>query len=383
VIWDVIVAGVGAMGSATLAELAARGARVLGLDRSSIPNEEGSSHGVNRIIRLAYMEDPRYVPLLRRAYARWRELEARLGETIMVTTGGVDAGDPDSATVSGSLAACREHGIDHELLDAEALGRRFPGFRLAGHMVAVYQADAGFVLSERAIAGHAFLALEQGAELHGHEPVTAWDVDDGLVRVRTARADYRARRLVISAGAWVGRLAPFLDRVIVPERQVLRWCQPLRPERYAVGSFPVFILEAPEGRRFYGFPPYGIPGLKLGLYHHRGEVVDPDTMDRHRIDPEDERLLREAVTRYLPDADGPTLTMRTCLFTNTPDEHFIIDSVPGLPQVIVASPCSGHGFKFASVIGEVVADLALDGGSPFDLTMFRIDRFGGGSQPMS
>jgi sarcosine oxidase len=374
--YDVIVAGVGGMGSATAAELAARGARVLGLERASIPNEGGSSHGVNRIIRLAYMEDPAYVPLLRRAYERWRTLEARLGEPILVVTGGVDVGLPDSGAVSGSLASCRLHDLRHELLDAAALMARFPGFRVPTDFCAVYQPDGGFVLSERAIAGYARLALDDGAELHGYEPIVAWRPEGDGVVVETTRDRYRARRLVVSAGAWVGKVLPVLGNVCRPERQALMWTQTLRPERYRVGAFPIFILDAPEGR-FYGFPEYGIPGFKLGRYHHRDEHVDPDDWDRARIEPQDEAVLRDATSRYFPDADGPVLTLKTCLFTNTPDEHFIIDRLPALPQVIVVSPCSGHGFKFASVVGEIAADLALEGGSRHAIEMFRLDRFQG------
>jgi sarcosine oxidase len=371
---DVIVVGVGGMGSATVAELAARGARVLGLERGSIPNDEGSSHGVNRIIRLAYMEDPRYVPLLRRAYERWRALEARAGEPILVTTGGVDAGLPDSDTVQGSLEACHVHDLPHEVLDPAQLMARFPGFRVPADFQAVYQPDGGFVLSERAIAAHARLALADGAEIHGHEGVLDWQPEGDGVVVRTERATYRARRLVVSAGAWVDRLLPQLADMAVPERQVLMWSATRRPERFAVGAFPVFILEAPEGR-FYGFPEYAIPGFKLGLYHHRGQVVDPDDVTRLRIEPADEALLRAGTSRYFPDADGPALTLKACLFTNTPDEHFIIDRLPDAPQVTVVSPCSGHGYKFASVVGEIAADLAMDGGTRHDIDMFRIDRF--------
>ena len=373
--YDAIVAGVGAMGSAALAELAGRGARVLGLERSSIPNDEGSSHGVNRIIRLAYAEDPRYVPFLRLAYERWRRLEARLGERLLVVTGGLDAGRPDSDTVTGSLASCREHGLEHELLGADEVMRRYSGFSLTPDIVAVHQPDAGFVMSERAIAGFAATALEAGAELHGHEAVLDWRPEGEGVVVRTAAGTYRARRLIISVGAWVADLVPALRGLAVPERQVLLWCQPRRPERYAVGAFPVFILEVPEGR-YYGFPVHGIPGFKIGRYHHRGEVVDPDAWERGAVSPADEAMLRACTSRYFPHADGPTLSLKTCLFTNTPDEHFVIDRYPGLPQVVVASPCSGHGFKFASAIGVVAADLALDGGTELDLTMFRIDRFG-------
>ena len=372
--YDVIVAGVGGMGSATLAELAARGARVLGLERASIPNDGGSSHGVNRIIRLAYMEDPAYVPLLRRAYERWRALEQQAGELILVITGGVDVGLPDSQTVRGALESCHRHDLEHEVLEADELMGRFPGFRVPRTFQAVFQPEGGFVLSERAIAAHARLALANGADLRGHEAVLGWWPEGDGVAVRTERDLYRARRLVISAGAWAARLLPTLAGLAVPERQILMWSRTLRPEHFAVGAFPVFILDVPEGR-FYGFPEYGIPGFKVGLYHHRGQVVDPDAWDRAHLEPEDEAALRAGTSRYFPDADGPALTLKACLFTNTPDEHFIIDMLPGNNDVIVASPCSGHGYKFASVVGEILADLATGGQSRFDLSMFSLGRF--------
>ena len=362
------------MGSAAVAELAARGRRVLGLERSGVPTETGSSGGVTRIIRLAYNEDPRYVPLVRHAYERWHALGDRVGERLLITTGGLDAGRFDSVMVQGALAACRQHDIPYQLLEAPQVRARFPGFTLPDGMVGVYQADAGFVLSERAIAAYAMTAIDDGAEIHGHEPVVDWEPEGDGVVVRTARSEYRARRLVLSAGAWMSRLAAPLRGLAVPERQVLLWTQPLRPEWYRVGAFPVFILDD-DGTEWYGFPSYGIPGVKFGRYHHRGEVIDPDHLDRDAVDAEDERLLRDGLARYFPDANGPLLSWKTCIFTNTPDEHFIIDRYPGLPQVILASPCSGHGFKFASVIGEILADLAMDRDPAFDLSMFRIDRF--------
>ena len=371
--YDVIVAGVGGMGSATLAELAARGARVLGLERASIPNDGGSSHGVNRIIRLAYMEDPAYVPLLRRAYERWRALEQQAGELILVITGGVDVGLPDSETVRGALESCHRHDLEHEVLEADELMGRFPGFRVPRTFQAVFQPEGGFVLSERAIAAHARLALADGADLRGHEAVLGWWPEGDGVAVRTERDLYRARRLVISAGAWAARLLPTLAGLAVPERQILMWSRTLRPEHFAVGAFPVFILDVPEGR-FYGFPEYGIPGFKVGLYHHRGQVVDPDAWDRTHLEPEDEAALRAGTSRYFPDADGPALTLKACLFTNTPDEHFIIDRHPHAPEVLVVSPCSGHGFKFCSVVGEIVADLVVRHTTDHDIRAFRLAR---------
>lgn len=373
--FDAIVVGCGAMGSAACYHLARRGKRVLGLERFGIPNEEGSSHGFTRIIRLAYYESPDYVALLRRAYTLWRELETVAGERLLVQTGSIDCGAPDNWIFAGSVRSCVEHDLPHEVLDGHALTQRFPGVRFPSDMVACYQPDGGFLLPERCIVAHANAAMALGAELHGHEPVVGWDVTSDGVRVRTERGEYRAERLVLAAGAWMRELVPALDSLAVPERQVLAWFQPRRPELYQPPRFPVFNAEREEGR-FYGFPVHGIPGFKIGMYHHRHEQGRPDEL-RGAPTAADEAPLRTFTERYFPDAGGPTLSLRTCLFTNTPDEHFIVDTHPELPEVIVASPCSGHGFKFASVIGEVLAELAADGASRQRIGLFRLDRLTG------
>ena len=202
----------------------------------------------------------------------------------------------------------------------------------------------------------------------------SWDLDGDGVIVRTEAADYHARRLIVSAGAWLGTLIDSLAPLAVPERQVLLWAATERRASFTPDAMPIFILDVEEGL-FYGFPEYGIPGLKIGAMHHRRQVVDPEAWDRSVIEPEDEPMLRAALSRYLPKANGPTLSLKTCMFTNTPDEHFIIDTLPGASQVVVVSPCSGHGFKFSTVIGQIAADLALDGGTEHDIEMFRIDRF--------
>jgi sarcosine oxidase len=376
--YDVIVIGVGGMGSATAYHLSARGASVLGLEQFSIGHGLGSSHGVTRIIRLAYAEGSAYVPMLRRAYRLWRQIERTAGEQLLYVTGGVDAGPEDGAIIAGSVRSCREHRLKHELIDADELHRRFPGYRLPKNLVAVYQPDAGFVLSERAIVAYVCAAQARGAEIHGHERVRSWEERRGLVFVQTTRNTYQARRLVITAGPWASKVVPSLrrQRLAVPERQVMIWTQPKRPARFQVGTFPIFNMEAREGSRmarYYGFPVFGVPGFKLGKYHHLKEAVDPDRMDRE-CHPRDEFVLRSAIRRYFPDADGPTLSMKTCLFTNSPDEHFVIGPHPAYSRVVVAAGFSGHGFKFASVVGEVLADLALDGASTrFDLEMFALD----------
>jgi sarcosine oxidase len=370
--FDTIVIGVGAMGSAALWQLARRGQAVLGLERFDLGHAMGSSHGLNRIIRLAYFEHPNYVPLLRRAYEIWRETEQLAGEQLLFVTGGLDAGHPEGRVVTGSLRACREHGLTHEVLTSAELTRRFPGYRLPADYVAVYQPDAGFVASERAIMAHATLAIAAGAEIHAREKVLALEPKGGRVVVVTDRARYEAGHVIVSAGAWIADLIPDLAGKAVPERQVLGWFQPKKPELFTPAVFPVSVLLSDIGH-FYQFPCWGIPGFKIGLYNHLHEHGHADHLSREAT-AADEEVLRRAVRAFFPEADGPTLRLAVCLFTNTPDEHFVIDWLPAHPEIVVASPCSGHGFKFASVIGEILADLAITGSSRMDLSLFRYQR---------
>jgi sarcosine oxidase len=375
-LYDVIVVGAGAMGSATAYHLAKRGCRVLVIEQFDLAHDRGSSHGGNRIIRLAYAEDPRYVPLLRRAYELWRELERVCGDDLLFITGGIDAGPENGAIVQGSLQSCREHRLPYEQLDAAELHRRFPGYEFPKGMIGVYQPDAGFVLAERSVLAHIAAAQALGAEVHGREKILRWDVTRGKVRVETDRGSYRAKKLVITAGAWSSKLVEPLAKLAVPERQVLLWTQPLHPERFQPAAFRVFNIEDIHGEnRYYGTPIHGIPGFKFGKYHHLGQSVNPDRMDREP-NADDERVLRAAIRRCFPDANGATLAMKTCLFTNSPDGNFILDLHPGFPQVSMAAGFSGHGFKFAPVIGEIMADLALHGTcTRFELDLFRLDRF--------
>jgi len=367
--WDAIVVGVGGMGSAALYHLARRGKRVLGLERFGVPNELGSSHGLTRIIRLAYYEHVAYVPLLRRAYELWGGLEAEAGERLLHVTGSIDAGPPDQLVFSGSLRSCEEHGLPHELLDPAEVARRFPAYRLDPSHLAVLQPDGGFLLPERCIAAHAQLS---GAELRTGERVLGWEPVGEGVRVRTERGEVEAERLVLTAGAWMGELAGL---PVVAERQVLAWLEPSRPELFEPDRFPVFNLQVDEEERYYGFPAFEIPGFKLGRYHHLREGGPPDELDREPHQ-EDERVLREFAARYFPDGAGPALTLKTCLFENSPDEHFLLDRLPDAPQVVVGGGFSGHGFKFCSVVGEILADLALDGDTRHEIGFLRLARLG-------
>jgi len=375
--FNTIVIGVGGMGSAVCYELAKRGKRVLGIEQFDIPNDMGSSHGYTRIIRLAYYEHPSYVMLLRRAYELWAQIEARTGKQVYVKTGSIDAGPADSWVFKGSLQSCVEHDLDHEVLSGMEMNARFPGYNMPHDILGVFQPEGGFILPETATVAFVQAAHALGAEIHGREEVLEWQpLSNGEgVRVVTDRAEYEADSLVITSGAWNSNLLPFLRGYAVPERQVLAWLQPDRPELFTPERFPVFNLLVPEGR-FYGFPVHTVPGFKFGKYHHFEEVVEPYGYDREP-DVEDEEVLREFASRYFPEGAGPTMTLKACMFTNSPDKHFIIDLHPEYPQVSFAAGFSGHGYKFASVIGEVMADLAERRESRHNISLFNVARLTG------
>jgi sarcosine oxidase len=369
--YDVIVVGVGGMGSAALYHLARRGKRVLGLERFDIPHELGSSHGVTRIIRLAYFEDPAYVPLLRRSYELWRELEVEAEEQLLYVTGTVEAGE---RIYEGSLRSCRAHDLPHEELDGREVARRYPAYRFPPDLPMLYQPDAGFVLPERSIVAHVQGALARGAVVRARERVLGWDETENGVRVETERDVFEGEQLVVTAGAWAQEVAHLPPGLVVAQRQVLAWFQPLRPELFSPSAFPVFNIEVAAGH-FYGFPVFGVPGFKLGRYYHLDERGDPGTLSRE-IKPDDEPVLRTFTDDYFPDGAGPTLALKTCLFELSPDEHFLIGRHADAGSVVVAAGFSGHGFKFCSVVGEIVADLVLDGATTHDIELFRLDRFG-------
>jgi len=371
-IYDAIVIGAGGLGSAAVFHLATRGARVLALEQFEVPHTRGSSHGHTRIIRLAYWEHSAYVPLLQRAFALWRDLEGVAGESLLVTTGSIDAGPRGSRPIAGALDACRQFDLRHEQLDSGTLGRRFPGYRLPDSLVSVFQPDGGFLRPERCVSAHVNAARDRGAVVRTNERVVSWDVASDSVVVRTKAATYSARRLVVTAGPWAGGVVQTLQPLLSVERQVVMWTTPPRPERFTPDGFPVFYLHDDEGS-FYGVPMVDGRGFKIGKYHHRRQIVDPDTVDRV-CSADDEAVLRGAIRRYFPDADGPAAALETCLFTNTADEHFVIDVLPDVPAVTIAAGFSGHGFKFCSVVGEILADLALDGGTRHDISLFGLDR---------
>lgn len=364
---DVIVAGLGAHGSAAAYHLAKRGKSVLGFDRFARGHTLGSFGGLSRIIRLSYYEHPSYVPLLKRAWDLWRELERDSGEALLTQTGGLYLGPPDGNLVRGSIASARAHDLAHELLDRAELERRYPVFDIAPDWVGLLDEQAGWLAPERAVEAHLRLAEGYGATLRFSEPVEHWELDADGVRVTTTQATYRARRLVITAGAWLSRLLPRLAPHLWVERNVLFWFEP-RAEHEAFAKLPVYIVEDID-RLYYGFPYDPANGLKLAGLHF-GDRVDPDTVDREPKTSDEERV-RSWVRRRMPLADGERRRAQVCLYTNSPDGHFLIDREG---PVTYASACSGHGFKFASAMGEILADLAVSGRTSFDISFLSPER---------
>ncbi len=371
-VYDAAVLGLGAMGSAAACHLARRGATVLGIDQFSPPHSQGSSHGETRVIREAYFEHPSYVPLVQRAYELWTELEQATGETLYLKTGGVMLGCKESTVVSGALQSAQQHSLPHELLDAAGVRARFPGLNPNSDMYGVLEPRAGILFPEKCVSAHLAMAAKSGAHLRLNEAVQDWSLSGGEVTILTATNQYHARKLIVSAGAWVGDLFPHLKAHFSVERQVLLWFKALDGSVFTPDRFPIHLWEYERDKMFYGFPDLG-GGVKVAL-HHQGDQTTHRSVDR-KVTLADIDSMRGLLMRFLPRAHGEFLRGAVCLYTNTPDGHFILDFHPDTDRVILASPCSGHGFKFASAIGEVLADLVTRGGSSRDLSLFRVGRF--------
>lgn len=370
--YDVGIVGLGAMGSLTALELARRGKRVLGFDRFRPPHAFGSSHGKSRIIREAYFEHPQYVPFVRRAYEQWALLERDSGRTLLIPTGGIMIGPPEGVLVAGARRSAAEHGLECEVLTAREVRSRFPAFTPADHEVGLFEPRAGILLPEACIESAIALAVEAGAELHFDEPVIEWQGAETLA-VTTARGRYEVRRLIVAAGAWMAAGIAQIRLPLTLARQPLFWFDPIG-DRSGVepGRMPIFMWEWAAGRYFYGFPDMG-DGVKVAI-HHEGEPTTADAV-RRELAAEETDLLRSIMADRTPVLNGPLRTAAVCLYTNTPDGDFVIDRHPEDRRVILASPCSGHGFKFAPAIAEVLSDLALDREPVLDLTPFALTRF--------
>ncbi|MBI1175894.1 N-methyl-L-tryptophan oxidase [bacterium] len=371
-IFDTIVIGAGAMGSAAAWRLAAGGQKVLVLDRFKPPHGFGSTHGETRVIREAYFEHPAYVPLVQRAYELWRELEEQSGRRLLQTTGGLMIGRPDGVVFSGAKRSAEEHRLPFEILEAAEVTRRFPALHVPTEMKAVFEPRAGILFVEHCVTACLDRASNVGAQFYFNETVRSWHADETGVSVRTELGRYHGANLIISAGAWLGQLVPELNSRLRIERQVLHWFDALdhedliQPER-----LPVHLVEYEPGRYFYALPNVG-SGLKAAL-HHQGETTTADEVCRD-VSVSEQQAMGDLVHRHLSCLSISPSRSVTCLYTNTPDEHFLIDRHPAHRNVLIVSPCSGHGFKFASAIGDVVARLVLGKPAAFDLSLFSIDR---------
>ena len=366
--FDVIVVGLGAMGSAALYHLARRGARVAGFDTYTPPHALGSSHGETRMIREAYYEDTRYVPLLQRAYTLWHLAAREAGNELIVETGAVYAGPPQDELIAGILKAGHEHNIPVTELSGSKLSTTAPWLRLPNDMVAVSEARGGYVHPERCIESHLRLAASAGAEIHNEEPVLRWEANGNSVVVETKNERYAAARLALTNGAGITDWLAAADVRTTVTRQPMFWFEP-GPNAAALRT--VWAIQIDEQRLLYGFPDLG-GGLKAAV-HYGGEPTTWATINR-TIAFAEAKETAELCARYLPGVHGKVMRAVVCMYTNTADFHFLIDAHPAHENVLFVSACSGHGFKFASAIGEAASQWALDGAPRLDLSLFSLDR---------
>lgn len=367
--YDVIIAGCGAMGSAISYSLASSGFDTLTIERFTLNHSFGSSHGRTRIIRTAYFEHPNYVPIVKRAYQLWRELEREHGEELMLITGGLMIGNSDSPLIKGVLKSAREHNLNHMILDSKEVAERYPVLKLRDE-IAVYEPTSGILFPEKCIYAQKDLAESMGAQFHFEESVKGWRIDKQKVRIITNRDEYFSDKLVLSTGPWMKEL---VSLPLKCERQVTFWLKAKqRAELFSAESMPIIIWDRDSKGMFYCIPDTG-DGIKVAR-HHGGEETDPDRV-RRIVSKEDEEPIRRFMDDCIPDASGNIISSSVCLYTNTPDGHFIIDRHPSNDNIILVSACSGHGFKFSCAIGEIVKDIIERGKSKLDISLFRLSKF--------
>ena len=373
--YDCIVLGAGGVGSAALYHLAQRGANVLGLDRFPPGHDRGSSHGETRVIRLAYFEHPDYVPLLKRAYAHWERLEQTRPESLFVQTGILEMGREDGEIVPGVLKAAREHNLDVETLSGAEIEKRYAGLRVPEPLMGVFEARGGFLRVEACIKAYIDEALKHGAHLQTDETVLGWSSDGEGIVVQTDRGRYQAERLVVTAGAWAPQLLASLGVDFRVLRKPLLWYRTQTPHYRLDNGFPVWVVESPLGD-IYGFPEIDDLGFKLAEHSGGTEVADPLQPDR-ALWEEDRRSLETLIRNHFPGVTTDCLHHAVCMYTSSPDGHFVIDRHPEDERVCFVAGLSGHGFKCASALGEIMSDLALDGKTELPIEFLGLARLRG------
>ena len=370
----VIIIGLGAHGSSAAYHLADRGVDVIGIDQYHPPHSMGSSHGPSRIFREAYREGPDYVPFLRRARELWNRLNADSGMHTFEVTGGLFMGPPTGFSMTGMRATSKIHDVEIETLTPSEVRSRFPIFRILDGWDAIFEAGVSTIFPEVAVGAHLSLAAKAGADLRFDEKVESWSATSSGVTVRTSRGEYQADRLILTAGVWMPELLAGLDLPLTVERITLWMVKPrANAEWFMPGKCPVTMWEIGEMYSLYIQADHGT-GVKIALDHH-GSTAGLDTISRETTDEDREKIFKE-IRRFVPDLDGEVLDSVVCMYTNVPDQNFVVDHHPEHENVVIGSICSGHGFKFSTVMGEILADLAIEGSSQFDLEMFSAKRFG-------
>ncbi len=380
--YDAIVIGVGSMGSAACYWLAKRGYKVIGIEQFDIPHVLGSHAGQSRIIRKAYFEHPDYVPLLQRAYYNWQQLEKQTATQLYFKTGLLYNGPAGHAMMKGIREAASLHDIEVNQLSGQQTVSKFSQFKVLPPFESIYEPDAGFIRPEKAVALYKGEALKTGADIRTKEKVLEWTKENGKIKVITDKGIYISQKLIITAGAWAGKMIPGLNTALKVTRQVIIWVKPANEKMFAPENFPCWLI-ADNKRKgaLYGFPfltkeKFGEPeGMKFAL-HYAADQTNPDHVNRNITKEETDELIQQVVT-YIPDvADATLVAAKTCLYTNSSDENFIIDHLPGYDKdVTIACGFSGHGFKFVSVVGEILADLAMDGKTSLPVDFLSLKRF--------
>jgi len=369
--FEAVVVGFGAMGSSVSCNLANRGLKVLALERFGLNHDRGSSNGKTRIIRLAYFEDPRYVPLLRRAFLAWDELQRNSASPIIRRTGGLMVGKAEGGLIRGVMRSAKEHDLPHRVLDAREAMEVLPALKLDNDYAAVHEENAGILFPDHCISTYAKLAEEAGCSLRFSEPVRGWKGTGDRLEVITEKEKYATDKLVFAAGPWTNQLLPGLVPIVC-ERQVQFWFRPPGDRTFSAERAPIFIMEENSSDYFYGIPDVG-HGAKVAR-SHGGPTTDPESVDRG-VTETDLAPVKDFMARRMPNLDRRPVASATCLYTNTPDLNFVIDFHPNDRNVLVLSACSGHGFKFSSVVGELAADLLTKGRSQFDISFLGMARF--------
>lgn len=382
---DVMVIGLGAMGSATVYQLSKRGVSVLGIDQFKTPHTNGSSHGDTRITRQAIGEGEHYVPLVLRSHEIWKELEKITGEEIFTVTGGLIVEPQDGKISHGAyhflqntINTAKRHGISHEVLSFDELSKRFPQFVFQGDESGYFEAGAGFVRPEKSIEIQLDQAEKLGAALHFEEKMIGFTPQsDGTVVVQTDKKEYRTNKLILSVGPWIADYIPSLKHIFKVHRQVLYWFDIKHDfDQFEVAKFPVFMVQHHDGNEMYGFPAvdgrHG--GIKVAC-EELGTTTSPADIEREVSEKETQEIYEKYLQDFIPSLSGKCLRSATCMYTMTPDSQFVIDTLPEYKQVIVASPCSGHGFKHSAAIGQILCELALNEKSSFDISHFSLKRF--------